>query len=351
VRWGIIGAADIATKFCHGASLAPNAIVAAVASRSLEKGKAFVEKHAPGATAYDSYEALLADPQVEAVYIPLPTALRKEWVLKAAQAKKHVDCEKPLAGNFKDAAECVQACRDAGVQWMDNTMLMHHPRQAEMKEVVQKGELGRIKHVVSTFSIPFGNTEDWSSSNIRMNPKTEPLGALGDLGWYNVRVSLWAFDWELPEDVCCHFLEASKDGVPITIHALLRYSGGRSATFDCSFKCTLRQWAEVVGEKRTLSWEDCCVPQSVEEPKYTVAEAEIAERGITFPKTFSQEHTAAGCVQHAKLIENMSTIIRSGKVDTTWADQSILTQRVLIACYTSGKAGGAWVRPADVDDQ
>lgn len=339
--WGVLGCAGIAIKVCEAIKEAKNARCIAVASRALEKAEAFAAENAPGATAC-SYDELLANPDVQVVYIPLPTGLRKEWVLKAAAAKKHVLCEKPLATNLQDAIEMVEACKSNGVQFMDDTMLMHHDRMNEMKKVIDdKEQFGAVKHVVSAFSIPFGNEEEFAGNNIRMNADTEPLGCLGDLGWYCTRVSLWAFGYEEPESVCCVYLDKTADGVPTSVHALMRYKGGRSATFDCSFKCVIRQWGEVVGEKQVLNWDDLVVTEKKTEASFSVSTASISEKAITFPKEIVSTRTVTGCVQHTQLVEKMS-ILASGSVDEFWPTVALQTHRVLIAFETSAKKDGAW---------
>jgi len=298
IGWGVLGCAGIAAKTCQGVAEASNASVVAVASRTLSKAQEFAKANASSAKAFGSYEAVLDDSSVDVVYIPVPTTMKKEWVIKAAQKGKHVLCEKPLAGNVEDAKAMVEACAKAGVQFMDNTMMMHHSRLKELKQVLSdRSNFGAVKHVVSCFTIPFGNEDEWAKGNIRMNASTEPLGALGDLGWYNIRISQWAFEYEDPQEVSCHYIEETADGVPVTAHAILRYSGGRTATFDCSFKCCLRQWAEVVGEKRTVSWDDLCVTQVKEEAPFTVATAGIAELAITFPKEVIETKNVKGCVR------------------------------------------------------
>merc|ERR1712048_1276728 len=106
-------------------------------------------------------------------------------------------------------------------------------------------------------SLPLGLTDpSFAAGNVRMKKETEPLGALGDLGWYCTRITLWAFDFEQPEAVSCHFLEATDEGVPIRLVANMKFAGGRSASFDCSFKHAWRQWVEFASEKCTLRVED-----------------------------------------------------------------------------------------------
>lgn len=347
VGWGIIGCAGIAEKQCAGIAEASNASVVAVGSRNMEKAADFIKKHAPGATPYACYDDVLADSKVQVLYIPLPTSMKKEWVLKAAAKKKHVVCEKPIAVSTADAKEMIEACKEAGVQFMDNTMMMHHTRLENVKRVIgNRDAFGAVKHVVSTFSIPFGNDEGWASSNIRMNASTEPFGALGDLGWYCIRISQWAFNYEEPQEVSCHYFETTEDGVPITAHAILKYSGGRTATFDCSFKCGLRQWVEVVGEKHQVSWDDFVVTNVKDEARYTVAEGGIADRAITFPKHVLEEGNAKGCVQHTKLIETMSDLSSKSVPDAHWPFISEQTQNIMMALHESAKNGGCWTKAA-----
>jgi len=346
VGWGVIGCADIAKKTCQGILDATNATVVAVGSRSIDKATSFVDNHAPGAKAYASYDEVLKDDKVKVVYVPLPTAMKKDWVLKAAENKKHVLCEKPIAVTKEDAKAMVDACEKAGVQFMDNTMMMHHSRLEKIKSIISNVDVfGKVKHVVSCFTIPFGNDPAWAENNIRMDGSTEPYGALGDLGWYSIRISQWAFGYEEPEYVSCHYFDETKDHVPITAHAILKYAGGRTATFDCSFKCSLRQWAEVVGEKRTVSWDDFVVTQLKDEASYTVAEAGIADKAITFPKNVNITECEKGCVQHTKLVENMSELVSKGEPDAQWPKMSEQTQRIMMALHESAKANGSWIKP------
>mmetsp|Transcript_22824 Transcript_22824/g.65867 ORF Transcript_22824/g.65867 Transcript_22824/m.65867 type:complete len:365 (+) Transcript_22824:89-1183(+) len=354
VRWGVIGCAEIAAKTCHGIAHAENASVVAVGSRTLDKSTDFVNAHAKGAKPYGSYDAVLTDESVQAVYIPLPTALRLEWVKKAAAAKKHILSEKPVAANYQDAVEALRVCRDNGVQFMDNTMLMHHPRLVQMKRAISSEHFGKVRHVSASFTIPLGNDPAWASSNIRMHASTEPLGALGDLGWYSIRMSLWAFDWELPHDVSCHYLETTPDGVPVIVHCVMRFYDAedkdavrRSASFDASFKWCLRQSMEIVGETQSLTLDDFVVNSSPESSSFAVCQASMGERHLTFSKS-TETHSQGQRIQHASLIETVSGLIQSGVVDEDWYTWTLKTQQVLFACHQSGQRDGAWVNVSDV---
>jgi predicted dehydrogenase len=147
-----------------------------------------------------SYEALLASPEVDAVYIPLPTGLRKEWVLRAAEAGKHIVCEKPCATSVPDLREMLDACRRHRVQFMDGVMFMHSRRLDQMRAVLDDGvSVGQVKRITSTFS--FRASEEFFTRNIRANSVLEPYGCLGDLGWYCLRFALWVMRGQRPRRV------------------------------------------------------------------------------------------------------------------------------------------------------
>lgn len=346
VAWGILGCAGIATKVCHALAEASNAKVVAVASRSAEKAAEFAAANAPGARAYGSYEALLEDEQVQVVYIPLPTGLRADWVVKAAEHKKHVLCEKPLAGDLASAQRMMDACQKAGVQFMDDTMFMHGKRLAEMKAALP--DLGRVKHVASAFTIPFGNAEDWAKNNIRMKKDTEPLGCLGDLGWYCTRFTLWAYGFEMPEFVRCDYVDKTEEGVPLQLLASMRFSGGRSAAFDASFKACLRQWAEVAGEKASLSLNDFVVGKSETSLEWSVTTGGISDKAITFPQEVAAKSIVGATQAHTSLVECMSRLVAGGKLDDSWPKVALQTQQLLVALDASAQRGGEWVSPASV---
>lgn len=345
VRWGIIGTANIAEKVCVAIKEASNASVWAVASREKAKAETFIGSNCPGATAYGSYEELLDDEKVQAVYIPLPTGMRTEWVLKAAAKKKHVLCEKPIAPNARDAARIIDACQAAGVQFMDNTMMMHGERWESMQKVLDDHEFfGKVCHVASCFTIPFGLQDDWE--NIRVKRSLEPLGALGDLGWYCARFTSFAFGYEDPEAVSCHFLAETSEGVPTTAVATLKYSGGRTATFDCSFRAGYRQWAEITTEKCTLNVEDFVIPKA-DVCSYKICKGNIAEKALTFPNDVVRTEEFKGTPQHTRLIEKMSSIVVSGELEEIWPKVSKQTQLLLGALVSSARQQAAWVTPRE----
>lgn len=150
IRFGIIGAADIARKVSRAIALAPNATLSAIGSRSLEKASKFASDNgfSPHVKIYGSYEAVLDDPEIDAVYVPLPTSLHLRWAVLAAEKKKHLLLEKPVALNVAEFDKILEACEANGVQFMDGTMWMHNPRTAKMKEFLfDADKFGQLKAV------------------------------------------------------------------------------------------------------------------------------------------------------------------------------------------------------------
>lgn len=159
IRFGIMGCATIAIKVSRAISLAPNSTVVAVASRSIDKARNFITAHGlpEGTRAYGSYEEILEDEGVDAMYVPLPTSLHLRWAVATAEKGKHLLLDKPVALCVADLDRILEACEANGVQYMDATMWMHHPRTVAMKELLSdQGRFGTLRSVsVAYFSFFF----------------------------------------------------------------------------------------------------------------------------------------------------------------------------------------------------
>ena len=366
LRWGILGAADIARKNWKAIREAGDAIVA-VASRDGERAKRFIaecQAEAPFDAApapLGSYDALLARADVDAVYIPLPTGVRKEWVVRAANAGKHVVCEKPCAPNVTDMREMLEACRRNGVQFMDGVMFVHSRRLERMGEALGDGKsVGQIRRIQSAFS--FRAPEEFFSTNIRAHSALEPHGCLGDLGWYCIRFALWAMQWQMPQQVCGRLLgklgrKDSPAPVPTEFSGELLFEGGVSAGFYCSFVTDLEQWARVSGTAGLLRVDDFVLPFSGSELSFDLHRASFRVRGCDFdmqPETrriavVEPSHGRTGA-QEVNLFGNFAAAVRSGRLNGEWPEIALKTQQVMSACLDSAKSGGmpiAAVPPPD----
>src|SRR5262245_62824369 len=144
LRWGILGTARINRMLIPPLKASASNRLVAVGSRELARGEAYAREWEIGRV-HGSYEALLADPEIDAVYIPLPNHLHAEWTIKAARAGKHVLCEKPLALTVADVDEMVAACRQAGVVLAEGFMYRHHPQTMKVKQLLDDGAIGKLR--------------------------------------------------------------------------------------------------------------------------------------------------------------------------------------------------------------
>jgi predicted dehydrogenase len=306
-----MGTAKIAAKVARAITLAKNAELAAVASRSQDRAAEWARTNKVPRS-YGSYEALLEDPDIDAVYIPLPPSMHCEWTVKAAEHRKHVLSEKPLTPDPSEAKKMVEACRRNGVQLMDGVMWVHHDRVKTMRDAVARGEIGALRRATAAFAFNWGPTIPLN--NIRSN-KELGGGALGDLGYYCARAILWAFG-EVPERAFARARYAN--GVDIEISAMLFFSEERTASFDCGFTTKGRCWLELVGSEATLSLDDFVVPRSEEESTFWLSKRP-GEKVAT---------TVGPCVQEVRMIERFSNVVESGQLDPKLAQDAVDTVRI-----------------------
>ena len=225
VRWGVLGTADIARgATIPGMQQAENCELFAVAGRSLEKAQAF--RDAFGfRKAYGSYEELLTDPEVEAVYIPLPNDLHCAWSIRALQAGKHVLCEKPLAVSEAQVKEMFAAAEANGVFLMEAFAYLHSPFVQAVKSELEAGTIGDIRYMESAFIT--GRRPD---TDIRLRKETYG-GAMYDLGCYAVSMAMWMIGKE-PDTVRAS-AQFSEKGIDLFTSALLLYDDESVAALDC----------------------------------------------------------------------------------------------------------------------
>ena len=240
VRWGILSTADIGMeKVTPAIQAAENCDVVAIASRSEESAAAAAARLGIP-TAYGTYEALLADETIDAVYIPLPNDMHAEWTMKAAAAGKHILCEKPLAMNAAQAEEMATACEDAGVKLAEAFMYRHHPIWLEAVRLVRSGVIGDVQAVQSWFS--FYNDDP---SNIRNRVETGG-GAIMDIGCYNINASRMLFDAE-PERIQATVRRDPTMGIDTLTSAILEFPGGGTAAFTCTTRAEDYQRVDIIG--------------------------------------------------------------------------------------------------------
>ena len=355
-RWGILSSANIARKNWKAIGLSGNGIVRGVSSRSAERARQFIaecQHEAPFEVvpeAFDGHQALLACAEIDAVYVPMPTGSRKEWVIAAAESKKHVLIEKPVAVNADDAQEMLDACHANGVQLMDGVMFDHGKRINAVSEQVRAATLGQLRRIQTHFS--FTGDAEFQSANIRTDSVLEPHGCLGDLGWYCIRFILWASGFRDPLEVSGRTLtrlsrEGSDDWVPGEFSGELVFEGGLTAGFFCSFCTANQQLATLSGDSGYLTIDDFVLPLYDSKTEYQIHRHELQidncqwnfrRRSETFQ--CDEYHSGESNAQEVEMMRTFNQIANSGTLDRGLADRAIQTQRILDACRRSDSMGG-----------
>jgi predicted dehydrogenase len=315
VNWGILSTADINRKLIPGAHASPKVNLLGVASRDRSKAEAFAREWNIE-RAHGSYEELLADPDIEAVYIPLPNTLHVEWSIKSLEAGKHVLCEKPLTRHPKQAKKAFDAADRAGRYLMEAFMYRHNPQTKRLKQLVDDGAIGELRLIRSVFSYSLYDTE-----NIRLSTDLEG-GALMDVGCYNVSGSRLLGDE--PEKV---YGEAwfGPSGTDWVFTGTLRFPGNVIATFDCGTALPERDELEAIGSDGSLFLDD---PWHCFEP------------GIELRKDGKTERIEVERADSYRLeLENLSDAIRGADEPLLGREDALGQARTLEALHKSATSG------------
>jgi len=268
----------------------PKAALVAVASRSEADGSGYDQFGA--ARAYGTYEALLADDEVEAVYLPLPNSLHAEWTVKAAEAGKHVLCEKPLATRATEAAEMAAACEELGVLLMEAYMTPFHPRSSALVDLVKSRRLGPLRFARAVFTGVVDLEED-----VRARPETGG-GALLDLGVSCLAPLLATAAGRLPRQVAAGGMLV-RAGIDTSFSAWMDFDKGLTASFECSFEAAPRQTLEIIGTQGSVTVDQAFTPG----PQDT-------DLHLAFRDGTSEIIDAGGADPYRGMIDHVSAVLR-----------------------------------------
>jgi len=253
VKWGIVSTANINRKVIPGAHASKKVDLVAVASRDRAKADAYADEWKIP-RAYGTYDELLADPEIEAVYISLPNTLHCEWSIKALEAGKHVLCEKPLSRNPEEVAAAFDTAERTGMLMSEAFMWRHNPQTKKLKELVDGGAIGELRLIRSVFSYSL-----YDESNIRLRTEVDG-GALMDVGCYCVSGSRLLGG----EPVEAHGVRRiGPSGTDWITAGVLRFPNDVLATFDCGTALPDRDELEAIGSEGSLFLDDpwhCNVP-------------------------------------------------------------------------------------------
>jgi len=288
LRWGVLGVSQLVGRLAVLPALRSTSTGQLVAIGSRDATRAAAEAKLFGARrSYGSYEEVLADPDVDAVYIPLPNALHREWTLRAAKAGKHVLCEKPLACTAKEAREMASACRKAGVFLMEAQMSLYHLRYRQALAMAREGRLGELRFIHADFTFPAGD-----AGNYRWRPELGG-GSLLDVGGYCLAPIL-----ELagsPPRRLAATATMAESGVDSSFAGWLDF-GGLAATFMVSFEAPESQVVELTGTRARLRIEKAFTAGSEDKEinlKYANGTMETFRSAANDPYLAMVEHFAA----------------------------------------------------------
>jgi predicted dehydrogenase len=313
VRWGIISTAAINRKVIPGARDSLSVDLIAVASRDQARADEYAEKWGIP-RAYGSYEALLADPDIEAVYISLPNSLHTEWSITAVEAGKHVLCEKPFSRHPDEVAAAFDAAERAGRFLSEAFMYRHNPQAGRVKALVDEGAVGELRLVRSSFSYGV-----YDADNIRLRADVEG-GALMDVGCYIASYSrllageperVWGEAWYGPS------------GTDWVFAGTMRFGGDVIATFDCGTAMAVRDELEVVGSEGSIFLDDpwLCVDPGIE-----------VRRDGTVERIEVERHDS-----HRLELEDLSDAIRTGRPPLLGREDALGQARALDALHRSAQ--------------
>jgi len=327
VRWGILGNATIARKCVIGAiQKSRNGLVHALATRSPADAAAVVAKNGIK-NVYDGYDAVLADPAVDAVYVPLPNHMHLPWTLKALSAGKHVLCEKPLACDAGEAREMAARAKETGLLLMEAFMYRFHPRSRHIKQIVNQGEIGNPCLVRSAFCYNMDEDILRSGDNARLKPDMGG-GALLDVGCYSVSVARWLMGTE-PTAVQAQAVYHSA-GVDMHLVGTLRFEREKFAMLEASFISALQQTYTVVGSDGAIDLPHNAFIPWEKDAGYTLRKKDDA---------VGEEHVIQGADEYQLMVEHFSDAVLGQTALDHTPDDSIANMRVLDALAQAAKTG------------
>lgn len=327
VRWGIISTANIGMKqVTPGIMASEHSVVTAISSRNLASAQA-AAKELGIEKAYGSYEEMLADPDIDAVYNPLPNHLHVDLTLKAAAAGKHVLCEKPMSMDVADAERLRVISKDILVA--EAFMVRHHPQWHRALEVVQSGELGELRSINVVFSYYNDNP-----NNVR-NQADIGGGAILDIGCYAVTAGRYFFEGE-PTRIVSLVDRDPNFHTDRTVSAVADFGNGKQLSFMVSTQLVGKQTIEILGTKGRL---EIVIPFNAPKGKET---ALIIDKGLSHDGSLTRREIIEACDQYTLQAENFALAVLGEKPLSYDVEDAIKSMKVLEALVTSEKTNG-WV--------
>ncbi len=321
IRWGILGCAGIAERsFIPAVKASANGRLHGIAARDAGRAAAWVRTHG-FETSYRDYQALLDDPAIDAVYIPLANHLHAEWSVRAARAGKHVLCEKPMAMNGAEVRAMAAAAEAAGVLLMEAFMYKFHPQMEKTLDLIAGGAIGSVRSVHSSFTF----LAEMDRNNYRWSTEMGG-GALYDVGCYTISVARLIFGAE-PLSAYARAVLHPKYGVDVSAHALLEFPGGRFAHCDCAFDAHFQSRLLAVGERGTLTL-DRAFSAKEKEAEIRIVRGDAVETVRIPPANM-----------FARMVEDFGAAVLEGRPPRFPVRDAEMNMRAIDACFESTRTG------------
>jgi predicted dehydrogenase len=332
VRWGLLSTARINERLIPAIKDSQRSELLAVASRSQTKADEYARKWGIP-RAYGTYEAMLEDPTIDAVYISLPNGLHEQWCIRCANAGKHVLCEKPLAITVDEVDRMAAAARDNGIVLQEAAMYRYHPQTRKVQELVDQGAVGDVRVIQAMFSFTLKNKGD-----IRLDPAIGG-GSLWDIGSYPVSFARLIMKanpvavaaWQIPSD----------KGVDLTFMGQMRFSNQVVAQFSCSFQ-TVPHWTmDIVGATGRINL-DIPWAQRPGEASHVRVYREIVSGAATFGDSreeLAETYAFEGRSAYHEEVDAMAAAILDGQPPTIGLDDSRGNVATIVALYRAARDG------------
>ncbi len=331
LRWGVLGTADIAIRQVIPATQqSRTGRVAAIASRTEARAAEVarmldIERH------YGSYEQLLADPDVDAIYIPLPNSMHLEWAIKSAEAGKHILCEKPLGITADECRQMVKAARENNVLLTEAFWYRHHPQNLLVKDLIAQGTLGELKIIRGSLQ---GKAPD-TGNNIRFSAELAG-GTLLDGGCYPVNLCRWLYQRE-PTVVSAMFEHDDRFKVDVAFYGILKFGDGQFGFASSGYRHARNVSYEVYGDRGSASVESFMTADHKSTTVRLVIDGEASKH--KFPPVNAYTLQA----------DSFAECVREGTEPLTPAADAIKNMAVIEALFESGRTGRHIALPAEAE--
>mmetsp|Transcript_5720 Transcript_5720/g.12457 ORF Transcript_5720/g.12457 Transcript_5720/m.12457 type:complete len:386 (-) Transcript_5720:100-1257(-) len=351
ITFAVVSTAEIAkAKVIPALQSVTSTTLIGISSRDKQRAQAFIDEQCHSSSTGMTHDEVLSSPSIDAVYIPLPSKVRNDFIIKALQNDKHVYSEKPHGGTVLELKSVLDLAAGRNLQWMDGTMWYHSNRTKAMEEkLFQSDCLGKVKRVSASFTWGGGGLVDrqWvEGGNGRTDPEREAMGMLGDSGHYPISAVAWAFGWELPTNVRATHTKLNSLGAIVECEATLCFPGGGRAVIDTSCLLPHRSQFEVVCEKGVLKVDDLVGGQGrsgnfgAYDAPFVGSSSFVVGDYLGKDKMVQVEpcdHVKSLVTEFSNCVQ---TVKEGGKINMEWSKRSLVTHTIMCAIFESAMRGG-----------